>query len=85
MTVSKKQQASVHKYVREHYDRISLTVPHGKKEQLRLHAESQGESLNAFMNRAADETMLRDKEKQADRRDPAGHFYFDAVAEKLIV
>ena len=61
MAVSKKQQASVHKYVREHYDRISLTVPQGKKEQYRKHAESRGESLNAFMSRAADETMERDK------------------------
>ena len=63
MAVSKKQQASVHKYVREHYDRISLTVPQGKKELIRMHAQSQGESLNAFIIRAADETMQRDKEK----------------------
>ena len=63
MAVSKKQQASVHKYVREHYDRISLTVPQGKKELIRMHAQSQGESLNAFIIRAADETRQRDKEK----------------------
>lgn len=61
MTVSKKQQASVHKYVREHYDRISVTVPQGKKDQIKAHAEDQGESVNGFINRAIDEQMERDK------------------------
>ncbi len=60
MTISKKQQASVHKYVREHYDRISLTVPQGKKEQIREHAENRGESINGFINRAIDETIERE-------------------------
>jgi predicted HicB family RNase H-like nuclease len=60
MTVSKKQQASVHKYVRDHYDRISVTVPQGKKEIIKSHAEDQGESINGFINRAIDETMERD-------------------------
>lgn len=63
MTVSKKQQASVHKYVREHYDRISVTVPQGKKDQIKAHAESLGESVNGFINRAIDETMERDKDQ----------------------
>ncbi len=66
MTVSKKQQASVHKYVREHYDRISLTVPQGKRDQIREHASGQGESINAFLNRAGDETMIRGKEKRPE-------------------
>lgn len=61
MPVSKKQQASVHKYVREHYDRISVTVPQGKKDSIRDHAAAQGESINGFINRAIDEQMERDK------------------------
>ncbi len=61
MTVSKKQQASVSKYVREHYDRISVTVPQGKKAELQKHAMAQGESVNGFINRAIDETMERDQ------------------------
>ena len=65
MPVSKKQQASVHKYVREHYDRISVTVPQGKREEIREHAERHGESVNAFINRAIDETMERDQEIKA--------------------
>ena len=64
MPVSKKQQASVHKYVRDHYDRISITVPKGKKEKIRDHAENQEESVNTFINRAIDETMAKDEEKR---------------------
>ena len=62
MTVSKKQQASVSKYVKDHYDRISLTVPQGKRDKIKAHAESQGESVNGFINRAIDDQMQRDKE-----------------------
>ena len=64
MPVSKKQQASVHKYVREHYDRISVTVPRGKKDAIRDHAEAQGESINGFINRAIDETLQRDRRQE---------------------
>lgn len=64
MTVSKKQQASVTKYVKEHYDRISVTVQHGKKAKIRDHAEQRGESVNSFINRAIDETMEKDKAEE---------------------
>ena len=61
MTVSKKQQASVTKYVKEHYDRISVTVPQGKKDEIKSHAEMTGESVNGFINRAIEETIKKDK------------------------
>lgn len=61
MTVSKKQQASVNKYVRENYDRILLTMPKGQKDTIKSHAETQGESVNSFINRAIDEAMERDR------------------------
>lgn len=60
MTVSKKQQASVTKYVKENYDRIGITCPKGKKTKIKAHAKSQGESVNGFVMRAIDETMKRD-------------------------
>jgi len=60
MPVSKAQQKAVHKYVKANYDRLELTMPKGKKDAIRAHAESRGESLNAFINRAVDETMERD-------------------------
>ncbi len=62
MAISKKQQASVHKYVRENYDRIELTAPKGRKETLQSHAKNKGESLNGFVNRAIDEQMTRDNQ-----------------------
>lgn len=51
---------AVAKYKKENYDQIQLRVPKGDKDRLKEHAESQGESLNAFLNRAANETIERD-------------------------
>lgn len=45
------------------YDRINLMVSKGKKDEIKEHAEACGESTNAFINRAIDETIERDKEK----------------------
>lgn len=43
------------------YDRINLTVPKGKKEIVKAYADSNGESVNAFINRAIDEAMGKEK------------------------
>ncbi len=51
------------KYNAENYERISLVVPKGKKEAIKNHAESRGESLNGFISRAIDETMQNDTNK----------------------
>lgn len=45
---------------KENLDRINLTVPKGKKEVIKAHAENTNESVNSFINRAIDETMERD-------------------------
>ncbi len=63
MPVSKAQQKAVHKYVKNNYDRVEVTVSKGKKDEIKAHAQDQGESVNAFINRAIDEAMQRDKEK----------------------
>ena len=55
--VSKAQQKAVHKYVKNNYDRIEVTVPKGKKDIIKAHAESKGESVNGFINRAIDEEI----------------------------
>ncbi len=60
MAVSKAQQKAVNKYMRENYDRVNLTMPKGQKDKIKAHAESNGESLNGFINRAISETMERD-------------------------
>ncbi len=62
MAVSKAQQKAVNKYMKENYDRINLTVPKGGKERVKAHAESRGESVNAFINRAIDETIERERD-----------------------
>ena len=58
--VSKAQQKAVHKYVKNNYDRIELTVPKGHKAEIKAHADSQEESVNGFINAAIDEKMERD-------------------------
>ena len=52
------------RYNEKAYDRINIAVPKGHKDEIKAHAEGQGESLNAFMNRAANETMERDNQKE---------------------
>jgi uncharacterized protein (DUF1778 family) len=46
------------------YDRINLIVPKGKKDIIKAFAESNEESVNAFINRAIDEAMQKDTESQ---------------------
>ena len=62
MTASKAQQAATNKWISKAYDRVNLTVPKGKKEKIKAHAEAQGESVNGFINRAIDNQMERDNE-----------------------
>lgn len=54
MAISEAQRKAVAKYNAANYDRIELRVPKGNKAKLQAHAESCGESLNAFINRAID-------------------------------
>ncbi|MCD7888286.1 MAG: ABC transporter ATP-binding protein [Clostridiales bacterium] len=60
MPVSKAQQKAVHKYVKNNYDRMELTMPKGKKDAIKAHATERGESVNGFVNRAIDEAVERD-------------------------
>ena len=60
VAVSKAQQKAVNKYMKENYDRINVTLPKGSKEEIKAHAEKQGESVNGFIGRAIKETMERE-------------------------
>lgn len=51
------------KYNAKAYDELKIRVPKGKKDVLKAHAQSKGESLNSFVNRAIDETVERDNGK----------------------
>ena len=55
--------ASVNRYIAKSYDRINLTVSKGKKERIQNYAQSVGESVNGFINRAIDEAL---KEEDSD-------------------
>lgn len=58
--ISKAQQKAVNKYVKNNYDRINVTFPKGKKEELKEHAQKNNESVNAFIVRAVAETLERE-------------------------
>ena len=60
MPVSDAKKRANRKYNEKAYDRIELKVIKGKKETLQNHAQSKGESLNGFVNRAIDEAVERD-------------------------
>ncbi len=49
---------------KENYDRVNLTLPKGRKAEFSAHADTRGESLNAFIGRAMVETMERDTSQQ---------------------
>lgn len=61
--VSEAAKKATQKYL-DKLEEIKIRVIKGKKEQIRSHAESLGESLNGFVNRAIDETMERDQSKE---------------------
>ena len=60
MTVSKKQQDCVNRYVKRHYDRINVTFKKGYKEQIQAAAALHGLSVNAYIVRAVSECVTRD-------------------------
>ncbi len=60
MAVSKAQQKAVSKYMKENYDEVKIRMPKGKKAKIKAYADSKGESVNGFINRAIEETIERD-------------------------
>lgn len=41
------------------YDRINLTIPKGKKDAIKAHAEALGESVNGYIWRLIQEDMTK--------------------------
>ena len=70
--MGKTSAESVNKYIRKSYDRLSLTLPKGKKEMYRQLAELQGMSLNAYINFLLDDELrmsgIKEKSKQQNSR-----------------
>lgn len=57
---SKAKIAANNRYNEKAYDRINIAVPKGKKAVIKAHAESIGESINGYINKAIDEKIERD-------------------------
>ena len=68
MATTKAQQKAVNKYRKNNYDLAQITMPKGKKDLIKAHAEARGESVNAFVNRAISETMERDEDDKRIRK-----------------
>lgn len=49
-------------WIAEKLDRVNLTMPKGKKEQVKEIADKIGMSLNSYINLAIDERMEKDKD-----------------------
>ena len=64
MPVSKAQQKAVAKYMAANYDEVKIRVPKGDKDIIKAHAETLGESVNAFIARSIQEQIRRDNEER---------------------
>lgn len=65
-TKGKPQTRAKNKYNTKAYDNLRIVVKKGKKDIIKTYAESKGESINGFVNRAIDETMERDNSAKSD-------------------
>ena len=50
---------AVNKYMRNNYNRFSLIMPKGKKEEYKAHAAKLGLSLNAFITKAIEDSIQK--------------------------
>lgn len=51
------------KWQKENVDRVNLTMPKGRKAEIKAHAEQCGKSLNGFINEAIEEKIFREIQK----------------------
>lgn len=55
--ISAAQQRAVHKYVKNNYDRLELSVPKGEKELIQQAAKRAKQSVNAYIYEAVKHRM----------------------------
>ena len=68
------QARAASKYLKESVEDIRIRVPKGQKAVIKEYADSQGESMNAFVLRAIDERMTADKTPDTGAHmDPSAH------------
>lgn len=46
-------------YAKDHYDRLNIQVPKGKKAEIQAHAKSKGMTLNAYVNDLIERDMAQ--------------------------
>lgn len=59
--ISAAQQRAVHKYVKNNYDRLELSVPKGEKELIQQAAKLAGQSVNAYVYEAVKHRMKQEQ------------------------
>lgn len=64
MASSEAMKRAAKKYNQEKIDRISMRVPKGKRAIIQEHAAKNGESINAFVLRAVEETIAREQNQK---------------------
>ena len=62
-------QLRASKKYHERFDDLRIRVPSGEKTLIDAHAESMGESTNAFVRRAIAETMERDAQAKRENEE----------------
>lgn len=72
MPASKAQQKAQNKWIAKAYDRINLTVPKGRKDEIQSFAAQTGESVNGFINRAIGEAMGNAPQEPAEAHGGSG-------------
>ena len=55
------QQRAVHKYVKNNYDRLELSVPKGEKEVIQQAAKQAGQSVDAYVYEAVKRRMEQEQ------------------------
>lgn len=63
MAISDARRRANNKWLQEKVESITFRVPKGKKELIQECAAQNGESVNAFINRAVDAAMLKGNQK----------------------
>ena len=55
------QQRAVHKYVKNNYDRLELSVPKGEKEEIQQAAKQARQSVNTYVYEAVKRRMEQEQ------------------------
>lgn len=66
MAVSKAQQKAVHKYVKNNYDRLEMTIKKGSKQLIEDAAQANNESVNGYVKRAVKAQYEADTGKEIE-------------------